>query len=220
MLETMTHITISRFHRDRGVFGCLQQEVLPALAAGVIKRGTKVLEVWIAGCASGEEAYTLTIMWELELTRRFPALALRILATDTDEAMLGRARRGCYQATSLRELPTRWHASAFSASDQEYCLREPFREPVTIVHHDVRTPPPAGPFDLVMCRNLAFTYFNLDLQRATVSRIDGALHCGGALVLGTHEALPENVEGFEPWKTTEPIYRHTTLPRAVADRGR
>jgi chemotaxis protein methyltransferase CheR len=206
VLESLTHITISRFNRDRGVFAFLQWEVLPTLAATVAERGADALEVWSAGCASGEEAFTLAIMWRLDLAPRFPELAIRILATDADEAMLARARRGCFSASSLRELPARSRAAAFAQGDRHYCLRDPFREPVRIARHDIRSRPPDGPFDLVLCRNLAFTYFDLELQRATAARLAGALRAGGALVLGSHESLPANVEEFEWWSSAERIY--------------
>ncbi len=212
VLENLTHITISRFNRDRSVFTCLQREVLPALASGTIARGSNTMEVWSAGCASGEEAYTLTIIWQLALARRFPALTIRILATDLDDAMLARARRGCFTASSLRELPERWRAAAFVKQDRHYCLQDTCKEAVTIARHDIRTPPPDGPFDLVMCRNLAFTYFDLDLQRTTAARLASALQGGGALVLGTHEALPANLDEFEPWRSTERIYRRIRQP--------
>ena len=111
-LEQLTHITISRFDRDRGAFAFLQEEVFPALANEVSARGSDTLEVWSAGCASGEEPYTIAIIWELELAMRHPAIEIRILATDVDDVMLTRARRGCYTAGSLKELPERWRAAA------------------------------------------------------------------------------------------------------------
>jgi chemotaxis protein methyltransferase CheR len=212
VLDDLTHITISRFNRDHGVFAFLQREVLPALAAGEIARGSDTVEVWSAGCASGEEPYTLTIMWQLELARRFPTLKLPILATDLDHAMLARARRGCFAADSLKELPERWRTAAFVQQEGHYCLRDTFKEAVTIARHDIRSPPPDGPFDLVMCRNLAFTYFDLDLQRTAAARLATALRPGGALVLGAHEALPADLDKLEPWSSTERIYRRIRQP--------
>jgi chemotaxis protein methyltransferase CheR len=206
VLDRLTHITISRFYRDRGVFALLQREVLPGLADAAVARGSGALELWSAGCASGEEAYTVAIIWQLELAARFPAMTIKILATDVDDAMLARAQRACFTAGSLKELPGPWREAAFH---RDVRLREPFREPVTIARHDIRRPPPNGPFDLVMCRNLAFTYFDLDLQRATASRLADAVRPGGALVLGSHEAMPEDIETFEPWGPTEGIYRRT-----------
>jgi chemotaxis protein methyltransferase CheR len=76
-----------------------------------------------------------------------------------------------------------------------------------VARHDIRTPPPHGPFDLVMCRNLAFTYFDRDLQRATGARLADVLRPGGALVLGGHEALPKDLHGFEPWSAPHRVYR-------------
>ncbi|MGN6868024.1 MAG: CheR family methyltransferase [Solirubrobacteraceae bacterium] len=201
-LERLTHITISRFYRDRGVFGFLAAEVLPALAA------TGVVRAWSAGCASGEEAYTLAIVWELELAERFPSATFEALATDVEESMLGRARRGCYGAGSLRELPERWRAGAFTARGGEVCLRARFRELVSIERHDVlRDPPPREELDLVLCRNLAFTYFDEAGQRVVAEYVGRALRPGGALVIGRHETLPEEVAGFVPWSASAGVYR-------------
>jgi chemotaxis protein methyltransferase CheR len=205
VLEQLTHITISRFHRDRGAFAFLQREVLPALTSEVIVRGSDTLEVWSAGCASGEEPYTIAIIWELELAHRFPSIEIRILATDVDDVMLTRARHGCYTYGSLKELPERWRAAAFVQRDRLHYLRDEFKGAVSIERHDIRSPPPRQ-FDLVMCRNLVFTYFELELQRAIASRLARALRPGGALVLGAHEALPAGVCQFEPWSVSEPIY--------------
>lgn len=98
-LDQLTPITISHFHRDRGVFEHVAREVFPPLAARAINRGSDSLDIWSAGCASGEEPYTVAILWEAELTDRFPSLPIRILATDTDAAMLARAHRACYPAS-------------------------------------------------------------------------------------------------------------------------
>jgi chemotaxis protein methyltransferase CheR len=78
---------------------------------------------------------------------------------------------------------------------------------VRIVHHDIRDRPPAGTFDLVMCRNLAFTYFDGASQLSVVSRLGAALRPGGALAVGKHEALPAGVGQFEPWSSTARVYR-------------
>jgi chemotaxis protein methyltransferase CheR len=207
-LERLTHITISRFHRDRGTFDVLWSEVLPALANGAAARRDDAVRAWSAGCASGEEAYTVAIGWQLSVAGSFPALRLRVLATDVEEAVLARARRGCYGASALRELPESWRAAAFVQCSSGLCIRAEFREPVTVARHDVRADPaPRGPFDLVLCRNLAFTYFDAGGQRAAASRLAGALRVGGALVVGRHEALPERVDELEAWSGADRVYR-------------
>jgi chemotaxis protein methyltransferase CheR len=207
LLDSMTRITISRFYRDRGVFGFLEQEVLPMLAAEAVACDSGTLEVWSAGCASGEEPYTVALIWQLELTQRFSDLSIQILATDLDQTMLTRARRACFTTSSLKELPEHWRTAAFLQQGALHCVRDHYKQAVMVARHDIRTPPPHGPFDLVMCRNLAFTYFDRDLQRATGARLADVLRPGGALVLGGHEALPKDLHGFEPWSAPHRVYR-------------
>jgi chemotaxis protein methyltransferase CheR len=212
VLDGLTPITISRFYRDHGTFDLLTREVLPALASLARKGGRKRLEVWSAGCASGEEPYTLAIIWQLELAARFPDLTIRILATDVHPAMLARARRACFSAGSLREMPEAWRAAAFVQQDRLWCLREPYRQAVTVICHDIRTDPPDGPFDLILCRNLVFTYFQPGLQETIGAQLAHALCAAGALVLGAHEQIPARLSGFAPWDARRCIYRRLPLP--------
>src|SRR5262245_44730401 len=92
VLDAMCFVTISRFYRDQAVWDMLQSEVLPAVATAALAQGQKELCCWSSGCASGEEPYTLSILWALGLADRYPGLRLRILATDQDEVVLDRAR--------------------------------------------------------------------------------------------------------------------------------
>ncbi len=210
-LERMTHITISRFHRDCGTFAVLWSQVLPALAGGAVARGDGVVRAWSAGCASGEEPYTLAIGWLMSVAGSFPGVRLRVLASDVDDVMLVRARRACYGAGSLRELPEAWRIAAFTSCSAQFCLRDEFREAVSVERHDLRSDPvPEGPFDAVLCRNLAFTYFDAAGQRGAAARLVGALRTGGALVVGKHEAVPESVGGLEPWNAAAGVYRRSS----------
>jgi chemotaxis protein methyltransferase CheR len=76
------------------------------------------------------------------------------------------------------------------------------------MRHDLRDRPPGGPFDLVLCRNAAFTYFAPDAQRAVVANLAAALRAGGALVLGLHETLPDPAPGFAPWPGARAVHRY------------
>jgi chemotaxis protein methyltransferase CheR len=91
-LSALMPITISRFYRDRGVFAALEADVVPALAEAARASGQDRLSAWSAGCASGEEAYTLALVWREAVVPRFPDLRLDVLATDIHPAMLRRAR--------------------------------------------------------------------------------------------------------------------------------
>lgn len=216
VLDRCCRITISRFYRDQGVFQALEQSVLPDLAQAVRSCGRQTLACWCAGCASGEEPFSLAIFWRLRLQERFPRLRLNILATDADETLLERAARGRYGASSLRDLPAPFRAEAFDAVTGEFMLREPFRDYVHFLRHDLRMGPPAGPFDLVFCRNCAFTYFEEPLQRDVLAAIRGTMAPGSALVIGIHESLPPAAEGFEIWVKGSNIYRKAPEQRGLS----
>jgi chemotaxis protein methyltransferase CheR len=207
VLERLCRVTISRFGRDREVFAALAGAVLPELARAAVARGAGELRAWSAGCASGEEPYTLALLWQLELAPRYPGLELAVLATDLDDEVLERAMRRRYPASSLKELPEEWRRLAFVERNGAFELRPEPARCVTFARHDIREPPPPGAFDLVLCRNLAFTYFAPALQGRVARQLAGSLQAGGALVVGAHEALPEGVADFEPWPGVRCVYR-------------
>jgi chemotaxis protein methyltransferase CheR len=207
ILDGACRITISRFYRDRGVFESLEKTVLPELAGAAIARGAVALHCLSVGCASGEEAYSLKLLWELQHSRQHADLRLQVTGIDSHPKMLERARRGCFQAGSLEDLPEAWRRRGFELADNGYCLRRQFREGVCFTHGDVRRALPAGPFDLILCRNLVFTYFEESLQGAILGRLHARMHEGAALVVGIHESLPEHCVGFRPWNGARCTYR-------------
>lgn len=205
-LDALCRVTISRFFRDRGVYEGLGRVVLPDLATRALAAGRDSLGAWSAGCASGEEPYGLAILWALLPETSREGLALEIIATDTDSHLLERARRARYPPGAVRELPTDGRRLAFEESDGELELRPVFRSGIDFRLEDLRRTAPAGPFDLVLCRNLAFTYYAPDLQGEVLRRIATVLRPGGVLVVGCHEAPPES-EGFEPVPDVPSCYR-------------
>lgn len=161
-LDAMCRVTISRLYRDAPVMERLAREVLP-----------RARRVWSAGCASGEEPYTIALL----------ASHVEIVATDVDAELVDRARRAEFGESSLRELPPHLRARF----DVE---RHRLRTRITFLVQDLRREAPAGPFDLVLCRNVAFTYFDAPLQRDVLARIESVLAPGGELVIGKGEKLP------------------------------
>lgn len=206
-LDTLCRITISRFYRDRGVFELLAEQVLPELAGKARKRGDKALRVWSAGCAGGEEPYTIAILWWARLQPRFPDMRIEILATDTDPAMLARADLGRYAFASLKELPATLRDQAFEQMGDVYCLKQEYRRVIAFAEQDIRTEQPERPFDLVLCRNLVFTYFDDDLQSRLSNSIVATMHDGAAMVLGIHEHLPADTRELSAWSGKQGIYR-------------
>ena len=190
VLDGFCRIPISRFYRDKGVFDRLGGDVMPRLATAAAARRAKSLRVWSAGCASGEEPYSLAMLWRLQVGPACPNVRFAATATDWDPVMLRRARAACYRPGSLSDMPAGWLASAFERRGDEFCLRPTFRQAVRFRRQDIRTEMPAGPFDLICCRNLVFTYFAESGQRRLLAEIRRRLRPGGALVLGSHERLP------------------------------
>ncbi len=185
VLDELCRITISRFYRDRGVWDALATRVVPLL----LERDTP-LRAWSAGCASGEEPYTLALLWHLELAPHHAGARLEVLGTDANPRLLERAARACYPRGALRELPAGWSERAFEPAGEELCLRAACRVGVRFEARDLRAAMPDGPFQLILCRNLAFTYFAPELQREVLARLLSRLAADGCLVIGCHERVP------------------------------
>ncbi len=199
-LRPLFTVTISRFFRNRTVFEAVSRRVLAPLSA----KGDPV-SAWSAGCASGEEAFSLRILWE-ELPGRNPPLS--ILATDVDGACLKRAGKGLYPESSLREIPRSIVERHFRKEEGGARLREDVVRSVTFRYHDLMGNPPSGRFHLVLCRNAAFTYFDFPRRVAVAGMIASALHPGGFLVIGRTERLPpEATAWFAPVSPPHNIFR-------------
>ncbi len=206
-LDSLCRVTISRFYRDRVVFDRVFESVVPHLLELVQARGADHLHACSIGCASGEEPYTLAIGLSLG-TKPLPEnLPLDIIASDVDPVVLARAQVACYQHSSISELRPNWLMHAFEHANHDYCLRARYRKPVRFLQQDVRTALPQGPFDIVLCRNLVFTYFNADLQSTILEKLLVRLQPGSAVVIGKHESLPAGCPGLEPWFPELGIYR-------------
>lgn len=204
VLDSLCGITISRFYRDRGVFDFICSEILPSLAKDALLGGGDEVRCWSAGCCSGEEAYTLQIVWKLRI---LPALQkdlpLRITATDINRDVLKRAREGSFSDSSLVDLPDDLRRQAFTRSEKLYSIKNVFMEDIEFREQDIRLQLPDGRFHLILCRNIVFTYFEDALQQEIFDKILDKLHHGGSLVIGIHETLPKAAAG---------VRRHGVFP--------
>lgn len=205
-LDARCRITISRFCRDRGVFCALGQRVLPALARQAAASGREEVRAWSVGCASGEEVYSLVLVWRLGGGDGGTGLPLEVVGTDIDPVLLQRARRACFPWSSLREVPGTWQQRAFRPEGEEACLRSEFRPGTGFERQDVREGRPPGGFDLVLCRNLVLTYYREPVQTRVLGAVLGGLRAGGALVIGAHEGLPDGFSGLAPWPGTRAVF--------------
>jgi chemotaxis protein methyltransferase CheR len=139
----------------------------------------------------------VALLWEFMLRRDFPECRTLILGTDGELSLLRRAQDARYPASALRDLPADW-LRAFERRKDQYQLQIQYRTSAHFAAHDLRTGPPGGCFDLLLCRNLAFTYWDEALQLEAVRNIERALRSGGVLVVGAHEGLPPGSSGLIP----------------------
>jgi chemotaxis protein methyltransferase CheR len=187
VLEPLCRVTISRFYRDRGVWELLAEELAERAAQ------EPRVAAWSIGCGAGEEPYTLRLVWAFRIAPLGAELSL--LATDIDPHQIERAHRACYPKAALRELPPAWQEQAFAVQDARYCLRPELAGSVELCLQDIRRTLPDRSFDLILCRNVVFTYFDEAERRRLLEELRRRLVRGGLLVLGRHERLPD-AEGF------------------------
>jgi chemotaxis protein methyltransferase CheR len=215
ILESMCGVTISRFYRDRDVFDRIAERILPELALAAGARGP--LRVWSAGCASGEEPYSLALSWQMRWAERFAGVDLHVLATDRDAQLIARAQHACYRRSSLRELPREWIDHAFRQIGDECCLQPALRGAVCFEREDIRRTLAAGPFQLILCRNLAFSYFDDHEQRRILDGLIERLAPNGYLVIGADEHLPERQSALQRIAESTCIYRRQTPETTCAN---
>jgi len=184
LIDALT-INVTKLYRNAEAWDAVRDQVLPELWA----LDTPRLRCWVAGCSSGEEAYTLAALWHACITAKGDASRLgrlRIVATDIDRASLEAAAAGQYPAEAFAELPAalreRYFADARKASAELRALLH-FQK-----HDMLREAPPLGPFHLITCRNVII-YFDRASQEALMRRFHEALAPGGLLVLGKVETL-------------------------------
>jgi len=143
----------------------------------------------------------------LQLQSSFPSIELNVLATDADPVLIQRSQNACYPYSSIENLPEAWRDISFDVMEENYCLKPEYQRCVQFSQQDIRDEKPGECFDLILCRNLVFTYFEDALQRKILYRISNLLKPNGALVLGIHEKLPDSDSVFTEWSEKLRIYQ-------------
>lgn len=207
ILDHLCRVTVSRFNRDKVVLEHVRTDVLPCLAQMAIDTGDTAVRSWSAGCAMGEEAYSLVLIWDRTVGHDFPQLDIHVTGSDIDETLLQRAIRACYTYGSVKALPEAWLNLAFTQQHNEFCLDTRLRNKASFIKQDIRDKLDTGPFHIVFCRNMVFTYYENALQLEMLAHIRSNLVDGGALVIGGHETLPSGFNGFEQWSKQCAIFR-------------
>ena len=188
-LVTALTINLSYFFRDEAVFEALRYAVLTPLVAKRAQAGLKRLTVWSAGCAGGEEPYSVAMILADLLGPALPKWGLRIHATDVDATSLARARRGVYRAASFQNLQAGFVERYFVQDGDRYILKPTIRQMVTFQQHALTAPPLLPHYDLILCRNVLI-YFVREHQEGIVRHLLDHLEPGGYMMLGMTEMLP------------------------------
>jgi chemotaxis protein methyltransferase CheR len=207
LLDALT-INVSEFFRDPSVWHSLQKEFLPSAIRNKIETGERKLRIWSAGCADGEEPYTLALVVLETLSYNRGNFQVEIIGTDLDLASLDRARKGIYPPQRLRLVSKSILQRYFTPCDGgNFMLSEDVRKLVTFMLHDLSMPQPGSRFDVISCRNVII-YFSKELQQTLFRSFWNALVPGGYLILGKVESiLGESSKLFRCVDLPERIYR-------------
>jgi chemotaxis methyl-accepting protein methylase len=175
----------------------------------IVKKRDRVdLRIWSIGCASGEEPYSLSLLWKEKIEKICLRIPLSILATDINENLLARVKEGRYKKSSLKEVPEDILKNYFKMDNEFYVLDKSIRESVELRRHDIIHEEPFSGMDMVFCRNLAFTYFSKESQIDVLRKIATSLRGEGYLVIGKDESLPFTYPTlFVPVFQLEKIYK-------------
>lgn len=205
-LEKLCDVTISKFFRDRALWDYLRRDLLENL---LLTNDNREVNIWSAGCCNGEEPYSITITVEM-IAEEYPLKRpVSILASDRNRQVLDRAKKRKYPAGALKELTEDEINSYFNkpkGKDEVYTLQSRLTKNVEFEIRDIRTSLPDQTFDILFCRNLAFTYFNQKEQESFLSRIKSKIKPGCWLVIGSNEQLPSN-DWLERYHRSHPIFR-------------
>lgn len=199
-------VSVTQFFRDASAFAYIRDRVLPAILADKAASGSRMLRVWSAGCATGQEAWSLAILLAEALAGRRRKIMARVYATDVDAGALARARRAEYAADQMEGV-TGSYALPHFILNGHYSVAPDLRHLVRFRQHDLTTDPPLRYVDLLLCRNVLI-YFGRDTQRRVLESFDTAIRPGGFLVLGKTEMMNAETRGrFVPVDIKERVYR-------------
>jgi two-component system CheB/CheR fusion protein len=188
-------INVTQFFRDPEAFNYLKTEILPKIIEHARTRD-HVLRFWTAGCATGEEPYSLAMLITDLLHNELPEWSIKIFATDLDESAISFARRGLYTENMLKGIPTNYQDRFFEHVDQGYHISKTLRQMVIFGQQDLSKSAPFPRIDLVLCRNVLI-YFTPELQDYVLSQFAFSLNAHGYLFLGKAETVRPSHSHYE-----------------------
>jgi two-component system, chemotaxis family, CheB/CheR fusion protein len=210
-------IGVTSLFRDPEVWVQLRDEVFPTLLAGRTHGG--VLRAWVAGCSTGEEAYSLAMCFReaqdaMKVAGRpAPKCSLVIFATDLDKDAIDRARTGIYPANIAADVSEERLRRFFTEDEKSYRVNKEIREMVIFAPQDLIMDPPFTKLDMVSCRNVLI-YLDVELQKKLMALFHYSLNPGGVLLLGSAETVGTAIDLFEPLSGKLRLYHRLDSARA------
>ncbi len=198
-------INVTGFFRDQHVFDLLAAKIIPDLIRDHLP--DKPIRIWIAGCSTGEETYSLAILFREAIIAANLDIKLQVFASDVDPDAIASARQGLYLDKIETEVSAARLARFFSKEEQHYRISPELRASVVFTVQDVLSDPPFSRIDLVSCRNLLI-YMRPEAQSKVLALFHFALRDGGILLLGTSETVGTDEGRFRLISEPERIYRH------------
>jgi len=206
-------IGVTSFFRDAAVFKLLQKDIIPRLFVG--KNATSDLRIWVPGCATGEEAYSLAILLREYMDTLSTIPKVQIFASDIDESAIATARAGRFPSTLLQDVSPERRTRFFIEGSDGFAVRQEVRELCTFSAHSVIRDPPFSRIDLISCRNLLI-YMDNDLQDRVIPIFHYALVPNGILVLGSSETIGHHERLFQPLDRSQRIFLRRDAPNDLA----
>jgi two-component system CheB/CheR fusion protein len=201
-------IGVTSFFRDAVIWETLKEKVLP----GMLKEAPNgyVMRAWVTGCSTGEEAYTLAIIFKEALAeiQKHKNVSLQIFATDLDSDAIEKARKGVFSNNIVTDVSPERLNRFFSPEADGYRVNNAIREMVVFAPQNVIKDPPFTKLDILTCRNMLI-YMEPELQRKLMVLFNYSLNLGGIMVLGTAESLGAHNEGFKDVDAKMKIFKRT-----------
>ncbi|CAA9200445.1 Protein-glutamate methylesterase/protein-glutamine glutaminase [Flavobacterium bizetiae] len=196
-------IPVTEFFRDTKIFQIMREKVFPILTSRVTEGNS--IRIWIAGCSTGEEAYTLAIALHEYLGENLEGKEIQIFASDISEVAIAKARIGFYRKSQMRNVSETILTKYFTANTSGYKIKRQIRDLCIFAVHNFLTDPPFARMDLITCRNV-FIYMDSFLQKKSLTTFHYALKENGFLLLGKSETAVPAAELFQPFEKAGKIY--------------
>ncbi len=204
-------IGVTKFFRDSIPFQVIQERVIPAILSEKTEKDQT--KIWITACSTGEEVYSMAILFSEYMEKHGGHPDIKIFATDIDPRAIEVAAKGLYPAAIEKDLSEERLAKYFTKEGKKYCIASHIRKMVIFAQHNLLKDPPFSKIDLASCRNMLI-YMQPELQKRVLSALHFSLNLGGYLFLGSSESSGILKDALEPISKKWNIYKTTSLNKS------